>query len=340
MNICMNDQLCLFRLFGCGCPCKEHPDYDLGITHMRFDKVRIKTFFILIFLGVSLLGMQILAWASPGKMVLALDDGRFTVKGNQVPIADLLQEISEASGARIFLFDPIETTRINVDLEARDLQEVLRTILRGHNYALLFGDTEAEKGLRMMVAREHSELQPGQAVVTKKLRDGPSLSTRRLSSSLQRNRRMGSPNSVRRVTKRDFGRGSAEAGNQNSTMEQRKSVRGVRKTFETRSAASGQSSKEVALTSTEKTAGEQSQMVDAPVQTDASPSPSLASREDQIIQMIETLEWRIESGQSDRDYDKWAGIKGSRFVQHDEERLAYYEMELQRLNENDAAEMD
>jgi hypothetical protein len=50
--------------------------------------------------------------------------------------------------------------------------------------------------------------------------------------------------------------------------------------------------------------------------------PNMGSeRQDRLMRQVRDLEARIESGDSDRDYERWARIRGRQYVIHDRERL-------------------
>jgi hypothetical protein len=50
-----------------------------------------------------------------------------------------------------------------------------------------------------------------------------------------------------------------------------------------------------------------------------------------LIQKIEELRCRIKSGESDREYERWAKIRGPKFVVHDRDRLKRYQQQLSNL---------
>jgi hypothetical protein len=46
---------------------------------------------------------------------------------------------------------------------------------------------------------------------------------------------------------------------------------------------------------------------------------------------IAGLRDRLQSGVSDREYDKWASVRGARYVTHDRKKIEMYERQLQEL---------
>ena len=70
-----------------------------------------------------------------------------------------------------------------------------------------------------------------------------------------------------------------------------------------------------------KTNGEQTEATE---QAEAIARAASATREKRIRYQIENLERRIESGQSDRDYELWSSIRGPKYVVHDRVRLDRY----------------
>jgi protein-arginine kinase activator protein McsA len=50
-----------------------------------------------------------------------------------------------------------------------------------------------------------------------------------------------------------------------------------------------------------------------------------------LTQKIEKLRCRIESGKSDREYERWAKIRDPQFIVHDRDRLKQYQKQLNNL---------
>ena len=65
-------------------------------------------------------------------------DGLLTIKGSQVPTLALLEKISESTSTVIYVFDPIYSQKVHVELEEKTLQDTLRNILRGISYAVVY----------------------------------------------------------------------------------------------------------------------------------------------------------------------------------------------------------
>ena len=57
----------------------------------------------------------------------------------------------------------------------------------------------------------------------------------------------------------------------------------------------------------------------------------IEDRKYELIQMIEELNQRIESGISDKEYEKWAKIRGQKYVTHDRVLLEHYQQILGEL---------
>jgi hypothetical protein len=56
-----------------------------------------------------------------------------------------------------------------------------------------------------------------------------------------------------------------------------------------------------------------------------------ADAEQQLLQKIRTLEERIRSGISDREYERWASVRDPKYVVHDRDLLAEYHEKLNSL---------
>ena len=88
------------------------------------------------FLSAIILVLWVLAFSGVGYSSAALirefkyQDGLLTIKGSQVPTLALLEKISESTSTVIYVFDPIYSQKVHVELEEKTLQDTLRNILR------------------------------------------------------------------------------------------------------------------------------------------------------------------------------------------------------------------
>lgn len=109
-----------------------------------------------------LFGLTILAFAllcmSTAKAATGLDrleyhQDRLTVKGKNIKSIQVLVKISEVAGVTVFLVDGIDKKVVDLDFTDESVEIVLRYILRGSNYALIFVPSGVEPDL---IQSEHS----------------------------------------------------------------------------------------------------------------------------------------------------------------------------------------
>ncbi|MDY6989276.1 MAG: hypothetical protein SWQ30_14600 [Thermodesulfobacteriota bacterium] len=65
-------------------------------------------------------------------------DDLVTVRGNQADVFSVLEEISEWVGAQVFVFDGITQHNVRVHFVDRPAEEVVKALLKGHNYAIIY----------------------------------------------------------------------------------------------------------------------------------------------------------------------------------------------------------
>lgn len=86
-----------------------------------------------------------------GKALVEYQRGLVDIRGSDTPIVVLLEELSHKAGIHIFLFDSIENERFPNQIVQKDLDNALRILLKGHNYAVLYNhekETPATHGSR------------------------------------------------------------------------------------------------------------------------------------------------------------------------------------------------
>jgi len=243
------------------------------------------------------------AKASVGPQVFEYRDGLISLKGDGLSLLPLLQRISESTGIQILVFGPLSPYPVSVDMIDKPVEEALKSILRGYSYAAIYSDGSAG-GVNI--------ISTGQApLFAPEVEEGV--------GNVDRTSREQTP------AAQDH---EAIAGKGNPLPSELRTYIGSNKGAEcpvvyvpTQSVGTrGQQQTEAARQQTE--AVEQ--------QTEAIARAAMDTREERLRFQIEKLERRIESGQSDRDYELWSRIKGPRYVEHDRVRLERYRELLDR----------
>jgi len=89
---------------------------------------------------ISLLLFTLVGYTEAGREpgYVEFKDDLVTVRGNQADVLSVLEEISEWVGAQIFVFDRVTQHKVRVHLVDRPAEEVVKALLKGHNYAIIY----------------------------------------------------------------------------------------------------------------------------------------------------------------------------------------------------------
>ncbi len=98
--------------------------------------------------------------------VVRYASGKLTLKAKDVSLISLLRDISGVTGMEVFVDKDINPAKINVDINNKSLENGLKSILKGFNYALIYDkkkDVMKITGLKVYPAGKRSgELIPVQ----------------------------------------------------------------------------------------------------------------------------------------------------------------------------------
>lgn len=83
--------------------------------------------------------------ASTGGQI-AYRDGRIDMDVRSRPLDDILGEISAKTGLQVYVFDPLSSEPISIAMSDRAPEEVVRSLLKGYNYAVVFGSKSVGSG--------------------------------------------------------------------------------------------------------------------------------------------------------------------------------------------------
>lgn len=175
--------------------------------------------------------------AAESKFPLDYQDNKLTLTASNIDLLELLRKVSEVTRTEIFLFDEVTSKKIDVNFSQQTLEEVLKSLLKGYSYAIVYAVRSDSYGLYSML-------------IPRRQRSNP------------------------------------------LTYDSRKTIGINDHTY---------------------------------------PSDYSFERERMLVSKIQSLQERIDSGESDREFKKWAAIRGAQFVVNDRDRLAHYEKQLDEL---------
>jgi hypothetical protein len=313
----------------------------------------------LIFTMMAVLFPTSYVWALKGeepfpvKGTVAYENGLVTVKERYQAVMPVLKQVSEQAGIHIFLFEPLRENRVPCEINREPLDRFLGTMLKGHNYAVLYpagyASSQGGKGSSGMPA-EFAPQDEQKGLKSRADKDdrmdhgaheNPSLERK---EGLIRNPDAGMASDPAEDPGFSTARAAAITEPAGSVMQIQASTPGVSACgFSMASSGEAVSSRDAVYNAT--TTGSSVSGGDTTAAGTSSPSASSMAaasttgvyqetewtRKDHIQLMISNLEDRIASGQSDRDYEKWSSIKGEKYVIHDTELLAYYKQRLASL---------
>ena len=266
--------------------------------------------------------------------VFAYEEGYISIKGRSLSVVDLLKHISEIANVQIFVFDPVENCRISLDLDDVTCHSALKSIIKSANFAIVYFE-EAEPFISNNKKYDASEtvlFEKGlanNAVLNDPQKRSVVLSSGVLSASIENElteyESTAQNGSDRKRNKKVF----LVAGIIDRIQDHGMNDLFSSADYSTHGSVSGDMISENEDFYSEEAQGSEQQN---PFMSDgtwaAFPLEAPVSSE-HLSQMIDMLKQRIASGESDREYEKWAGIKGARYITHDRERLSYYQSKIQ-----------
>jgi hypothetical protein len=320
----------------------------------------------LLFFILSISGAAFAAVPSTALERFDYRGGLVSIKGEEVPVLALLNEISESADIHIIVLDPIESRRVTLEFTDRPLGRALRTILRHCSYAVLYfqGEppgpgpvhesttAELEDGLSAPELRRNKKrahhvsdsTNPegsrvrgvGGASAELAERGAMRLAAAEESSSFKRDRSRGLADETR-----DYGHQSGAASSApGSRLKTSRSASprayndgGMIESTAGVSVYSGDGDGNRAFVRDSKGAPLEVWGGDSASSPNKTPSGSrsTSSREAFLRRMIGMIEQRIASGESDRYYEKWSQKKGAQYVTHDRDLLKRYKEKLKEI---------
>lgn len=271
------------------------------------------------------------AKASAGPEVFEYRDGFISLKGDGLSLLSLLQRISESAGIELLVVGPVSPRPVTLDMIDKPVEEALRSILRGYSYSAVYSDGSAGR-VNIIGARGGSKTNPNA-----RNSNDQNLLTNPLVTSQKEKEESSAGQALPFASEERECVGNVDrstSGYQTSAVENHEAI--AQKVIAQRSIAQSKTNREqselkpgLEKAGTEQTeATEQAeaaeQQSEATEQAEVIARAASATRERGYSVFIEELERRIESGQSDRDYEIWTGIKAPIYVEHDQVRLERY----------------
>ncbi|OEU61199.1 MAG: hypothetical protein BA867_04465 [Desulfobacterales bacterium S5133MH16] len=242
------------------------------------------------------------AKASAEPEVFKYKDGFISLKGDGVSFLPLLQRISESTGIQIVIVSHLNPSSISVDMTDKPIEEALKSILKGYSYAAIYSDGSAG-GVNIITAGGGYEINPRATSQKDRIcrqRIEPSLisasSTGQASPFAHDGRK-----SAGDVDRRTLGYQTSAAHDHDVIARSKTNGEQAGATEQQTEAAQQQTQATEQAEATE-------QQAEVAEQADVIAQAASATREGRLRYWIENLEHRIESGQSDRDYELWSGI--------------------------------
>lgn len=267
------------------------------------------------------------AAVAPENAVVAVRNGRMTLKTQAAPLLSLLEEIAGVADVQIICFSKIPADQlVTADLSGWPVEKTLVSLLNGLNHMVIYAPGDAKRGVV--------------------LRGG----------ALSAGSVPGVPRALTVAAKAPGGTTAAEGeGPEQATgglrIEGRKYSTNAVAAAPSSGAAAGRSKNtaSAAQASFDSGAGRQpqrdlTQVIDIfvakykkPVSAGEEPRAASArvsakiAREEFVKRQIDILTKRIESGYSDRQFKYWSKIKDPKFIQDDRALLNIYNQELTTL---------
>jgi hypothetical protein len=88
--------------------------------------------------------------ANETEEIVEYRDGLVTIRGDQLPLVDLLERISEFASVKIFLIGPPQVDACSLELVDIPFEDALRSILRNQSYAVFHVPGGSGSGIKVL----------------------------------------------------------------------------------------------------------------------------------------------------------------------------------------------
>lgn len=273
-------------------------------------------------LVVSLFLLLLVCHAEAGLERISVEykDDLVTVRGGGADVLSVLEEVCEWMGAQVFVFDRMIQRNMPVHLVDRPVEEVLKALLKGHSYAIIYSsDPNPATGVYVFggAARGTKRVTPVTRIsrsphVTSQ-EDEEGLKTRSQGSTQQGKRSVQPSPVVMSQGGKTLSPDSDKARTESSIHSQRSSEQDPRRGREYHGSESP----------LRENGGDE--IVETPW--------AVEEAEAYLLGEIENLEWQIAARQSDNDYNPLVETLGLAPIQHDRALLEWYKNKFRKLDQ-------
>ncbi|MEW6664920.1 MAG: hypothetical protein AB1512_06835 [Thermodesulfobacteriota bacterium] len=279
-------------------------------------------------LFLALSGTACAAMTSGADYELVNKGGLVSAKGEQVPVMGILERLAETFGMEVFIFGAPPAAPISIDLRNQPSEVVLRTVLRGMNYAVVHNAASGGHGVRIVPSPSKPlggrTSEKADAAIRSSKTGGianprPSQRSVEARPGLSSRGETPSSNPVSvpdvPVAKPSAGAGGGYSGAMSDSAAQAPQQAGTGPS-QTGSPPSGAQAAQVAG-ETQGAAG-------------SSANTTVPGRVERLQRIIATYERRISDGTSDRQYQAYSSVAGADNTVHDKERVAGFQEVLRK----------
>lgn len=270
--------------------------------------------------------------------------GRFSVRGDNISFLGLIEDISGKADIKIYIVDRTLPSHVSFDFADRTLADTLRMVLRGCSYAVVYGAEAESRELAALQERVAGD----QQFVLLEGRDGNSarpegpggpghhFPTEREATAGPDGRPRPDANAVA-FAGQAWGDGPGTvpktAGLSGSGTSRRSnagavSLLGAGGTMYSPGETSGQTAAGGSNATGNSGIGSGTAGTGGDSYAGSNDGSGENRRCKNYCAEKYQLEARLASGQSDRDYAKWASIRGAESIQHDRDRLEYLNQQI------------
>jgi hypothetical protein len=260
--------------------------------------------------------------AAPQGKPFEFKDGRLSIEVDQAPLEEVLYRITGAAGVEIIVFDPIKSASVSLRIKDRPLEQALGSVLKGYSYSVVYNPDGERGGLRIVEqprpsGPRHARIGTPAAAAAGAPQEGPLvvIAAEPLAAEQGESGPAGpsgegapaSPSSGQQGSTGPAGPGTGGGG----------PGAGLESSPQESQEAAGASAREVPAS------GAQGDLAGAGSQR---PGP-----EQRLKSLIARYEERVESDQSDSDYEMAVALSGGAHpVTHDLDRIEFWKEALKR----------
>ncbi len=293
-----------------------------------------------------ILGTASHAWASTDRQAssgaaVAFEEGLVSLREGNAPVLSVLEALSEAAGIHIFLFEPLGTERVRGPAEGMPLEQFLGSVLKGTSHAVLYGpSTPLSVSTPVMTGSSEQEAGPGVTEHAGGDHALPGGTGHGIPTGTA-----GPPSRIHAVASGGLPAEVAALRGLSKTPA-RVSAPGVSGYgFSLNAFPGGDTAPAPASATASVSPGvpgvasgsgapkgiEEKPPEEAGMQGPTGPPSDFVQKakaqtyQEALADTIARLEARIQSGESDVEYARWAQVRGDGYVIHDRDRLAYYQ---------------